>query len=59
MGKITNYLDPVFKDWTNKWYFYDETWTDPYGPYFTEEQCRRELRYYCLVYLGMSPNYED
>lgn len=29
------------------WYFWDESWTNVYGPYETEVQCRQNLIRYC------------
>jgi hypothetical protein len=29
------------------WYFWNETWSDCYGPYVTEEECRHKLAEYC------------
>ena len=37
--------DPVFKK-AGKWYHWDEVWTDPYGPFDTEEEAREGLE--CL-----------
>lgn len=34
------------------WYFWDETWADRIGPYITEEEARKELRRYCIEFLG-------
>jgi len=31
--------DPIHMH-EGKWYFYDETWTDRYGPYDTEEKAQ-------------------
>lgn len=36
----------------NKWYFWDETWADKYGPFDTEEEARADLLKYCQDYLG-------
>lgn len=33
-----------------KWYFWDETWSDRYGPFDTEEKAKEELAKYA-VYL--------
>jgi len=35
-----------------KWYFYDETWADEYGPYDSEEQANAKLKEYCEKVLG-------
>ena len=43
--------DPVHQD-DDKWYFYDETWTDRYGPYDTEEIARTKLAQYVDSFLG-------
>jgi len=44
--------DPVHQDETDsQWYFWDEVWADRYGPYTTEEECRKSLASYC-VYLN-------
>lgn len=37
--------DPVHMK-NNRWYFYDETWADTYGPYKTEEEAREKLSGY-------------
>lgn len=30
------------------WYFWDETWADRNGPYYTEEAARKALAAYCI-----------
>lgn len=42
--------DPVRKI-DGFWYFYDETWTDPYGPFETEKECREAFKIYCETML--------
>lgn len=37
---------------TGKWYFWDETWADAYGPFDTEAQARTELARYVREVLG-------
>lgn len=39
--------DPVWQKDDGKWYFADECWADEYGPYDTEEECRKGLAKYC------------
>ena len=34
------------------WYFYDETWSNEYGPYDTKEETKIALDEYCLIYLS-------
>ena len=43
--------DPVFKGKDGFWYFWDETWTDDYGPYDTKEIARDRAEDYCN-YIG-------
>jgi hypothetical protein len=39
--------DPVHQDPKDgKWYFYDETWADRYGPYDGEQEAREALKKY-------------
>ena len=39
--------DPVhFDPSTSKWYFWDETWADKFGPFNTEEEAKKE----CVKY---------
>ena len=38
-------LDPVFQS-AGYWFFYDETWANPLGPYSTEKIARRVLEIY-------------
>ena len=39
--------DPVYYDNSDgKWYFYNELWTDSYGPFETEEEARDALKQY-------------
>jgi hypothetical protein len=46
---ISMYKDPVFFDVRdNKWYFYDETWSNVYGPYDTEEAARIACNSYAM-----------
>lgn len=47
------YNDPIHEE-DGKWYFWDETWADRYGPYDTEEIARETLKRYCIEYLGCS-----
>lgn len=35
----------------DKWWFYNETWIDAYGPYPDEAACREGLKAYCEIYL--------
>lgn len=38
--------NPIHKDLDGKWYFWDETWADRYGPYNTEEEANEALERY-------------
>ena len=39
--------DPVFQnDEDGKWYFWDETWSNTYGPYDSEDKARVDLDWY-------------
>ena len=44
--------DPVMHD-DDGWWFWNEHWVDRYGPYATEEECRKELDRYCEEFLGL------
>jgi hypothetical protein len=44
---MSEYSDPVFLDEDGFWYFYDETWARPYGPFETEKECREAFKIYC------------
>lgn len=39
-----------------KWWFWDETWSQEFGPYDTEEKAVRSLSRYCRKYLGIDVN---
>jgi hypothetical protein len=43
--KPSNSSDPVFCQDTG-WYFYDESWVDAYGPYYSEGLAREALAEY-------------
>lgn len=49
--------DPVVKR-TDGWYFADETWTESYGPFATEAECREELRIYASR-MGTTPYFQQ
>jgi hypothetical protein len=38
-----------------KWYFWNETWSDSYGPYDTLEQVQMAFSDYCETVLKPSP----
>lgn len=44
--------DPVHQKEDGKWYFWDETWTEAYGPYETEIEANQQLDVYCDQVLG-------
>jgi len=44
--------DPVFQKEDGTWWFWNETWSDEYGPYPTEEKARAILEEYCRTELG-------
>lgn len=37
--------DPIHQD-DEGWWFWDETWSDRYGPFINEEAARHELKIY-------------
>lgn len=39
--------DPVEQWADEKWYFWNEVWTDAYGPYDSEQDARDALKIYC------------
>jgi len=39
-------VDPIHEE-NGKWYFWDETEADRYGPYNTKEECEKMLDLYC------------
>lgn len=46
--------DPVHQDPADgKWYFYDETWSDRYGPYDSEAEARLRCQEYAEHELGL------
>jgi hypothetical protein len=51
-------MDPVQK-LDDGWYFYDETWTDAYGPYPTQLMTRIKCLEYCLDVLGNYPSEQE
>lgn len=46
--------DPIFHE-ENNWYFWDESWTEKHGPFYSEEEARQELSLYCLFLDGKLP----
>lgn len=45
--------DPVYRSPIDgRWYFWDETWSDPLGPFKTESEARERLREYGKVLLS-------
>lgn len=45
--------DPVhFVTEDDGWYFWDETWSDRFGPFHTELECRLAFAKYCIDFLG-------
>ena len=45
-------MDAVHKNEVDgKWYFWNETWSDKYGPYESEEEAEEKLKEYCGRYL--------
>ena len=45
--------DPVYRSTIDgRWYFWDETWSDPLGPFKTEREARERLREYGRVLLN-------
>jgi hypothetical protein len=50
---MPKFIDPVHHDPTDdKWYFWDETWSDRHGPYVTEALARAYLERYIVMELG-------
>lgn len=43
--------NPIFSAY-NKWYFWDESWSDYYGPYETEDDAKIALNEYTKKVLG-------
>ena len=41
---------PVYWE-VNGWYFWNETWSDSYGPYGSYAKAHSALRRYCWLYL--------
>lgn len=37
---------PIYEGKDGKWYFWDETWSNEYGPFDTEEKARERLKDY-------------
>lgn len=43
--------DPVHQHEDGSWYFYDEVWTNEYGPYPSKEKCDAALSNYVTKFL--------
>ena len=45
----------------DKWYFWNETWSESHGPFNTREEAVAKLREYCVNVLGykFTPEEED
>lgn len=46
--------NPVFQDEDGKWWFWNETWSDKYGPYDSKNAVAKALYTYCIYELGIS-----
>lgn len=49
---MTEQADPVHEE-KGKWYFWDETWADRYGPYDSEQKARTAMEKYSEETLGL------
>lgn len=38
--------DAEYSGWDTGWYFWDETWSDPVGPFSTQAEARKSLEDY-------------
>jgi ABC-type ATPase with predicted acetyltransferase domain len=38
-------MNPIFEE-NGQWFFWDETWSDPYGPYASRKEAVEALRKY-------------
>lgn len=47
-----NVKNPIYKDRTGKYYFWDESWTTSYGPYPSKEKAEKELDKYVKTLNG-------
>lgn len=45
-------MDAIFTDQDGMWYFYDETWSDFYGPYSTPFLAHLNMARYCHICLA-------
>jgi hypothetical protein len=58
ISKCETPADPVHQE-EGKWFFYDESWVDRYGPYDTEEEARGMLSRYISEVLEGIPSPSD
>ena len=45
--------DPVHCADDGTWWFWDETWSYPHGPFDTESHARKSMWFYCRDHLGV------
>lgn len=45
-------LDLIFEE-NEEWFFWNETWSDKYGPYASKIKAEEELSWYMLETLGI------
>lgn len=52
LTKMPDRQDPIHEE-KGQWLFYDETWSDRWGPFATREDAAKGLDLYCQRYLGL------
>ena len=45
-------MNPVIEIKNGEWWYYDETWTNLCGPFFSEYSAQLMLQKYVKIYLG-------
>ena len=52
MELLRRYIGDPMATEDNKFFFFDETWTDPYGPFDSIEYAEKELNKYVEQFLN-------
>lgn len=53
------HLNPVFLNEDKKWYFWDETWSNSYGPFNSKLDANLALLEYCHTVLSSNPSEQE
>jgi len=59
MNRMDKFKMEIIHQYKDKWYFWNEVWSDIYGPFDSRKEAKEKLEIYCENFLNIKEGVEN